>query len=122
MNIIPISQRKMIKNLTHIFLLTGFFIAFASCNKDDIPDDREVFIEEQQYNPKTLNIQRGAMVKWINKGQVPHSVTRADDPDSFNSGKISPGERFTYTFKTSGHFSYFCTLHDNQHVGYVIVE
>ena len=108
--------------LKYILLLLITPLLILACSKEKIPEDDEVFIEAQKYTPKTLNIQRGVMVTWSNQDEVPHTVTRSDDPDSFNSGQLSPGESFKYTFKTSGHFSYFCTVHDDQHIGYVIVE
>ena len=52
----------------------------------------------------------GTTVTWTNDDPgMLHTVTAVDG--SFDSGMISEGGTFSYTFETPGDFEYFCTPH-----------
>ena len=61
------------------------------------------------FNPQTLSVAAGATVTWTNNDQVQHTVTW--DDQSVNSGLLSQGETFSYTFDTPGTYGYFCIPH-----------
>jgi hypothetical protein len=48
-------------------------------------------------------------VTWINRDIVRHTVTSSDG--LFDSGRLSAGGRFNYTFDEPGTYGYFCTIH-----------
>jgi len=82
------------------------------------------------FDPDPLPIAVGETVTWINKDNVPHTVTSGTiDPLSggvrpdgkFDSGHIKTNESFSYTFDTKGIFSYFDTLNP-QMVGQIHVD
>jgi plastocyanin len=73
------------------------------------PATNTVNIANMSFTPDSYTVKAGTMVTWINKDGVPHTVT-ADDK-SFDSGSIAAGGKFTYTFTTTGSFTYHCSFH-----------
>jgi plastocyanin len=78
---------------------------------------KTVSIVATSFDPAILNIQPGTTVTWINDDKmsrrVVHLPTRATDKELFDSGSLSPGERFSYTFTEPGRYKYS----DPQHAG-----
>jgi plastocyanin len=68
-----------------------------------------VSISGMKFAPASYTVKAGTTVTWVNNDGVPHTVT-ADD-NSFDSGSIAVGEKFTYTFATTGTFPYHCNFH-----------
>jgi plastocyanin len=62
------------------------------------------------YEPSETRVPVGTTVNWTNTGGAAHTVT-SDDAKSFDSGSISPGQRFSLVMRTVGPFPYHCTLH-----------
>ena len=62
-------------------------------------------------------IKTGMTVTWINEDKMPrhvvHLPTGATDRELFNSGSLSPGDTFSYTFTQPGRYVYG----DPQHGG-----
>ena len=77
----------------------------------------EVEIKDFSFNPETITIPTGTTVVWTNKDSAPHTVTG----DGFDSGSLSQGQTFTYTFSQAGTFEYRCTIHPSMPRGKVIV-
>ena len=77
------------------------------------------------YLPYQITIDTGDKVVWTNEDLAFHTVTsgnRLDGSDGlFDSGMFKIDEQFSYTFKHSGNFDYFCTLHPWME-GIVIVQ
>jgi hypothetical protein len=61
----------------------------------------------------------GTIVVWYNNDSVTHTVTARDN--SFDSGNLSPGDTYQYTFEQSGELEYYCTIHPSM-VGTIITE
>ena len=75
-----------------------------------------VIMDKFQFKGSSVTIQQGWTVEWINKEAPRHTAT-ADD-ESFNSGTMSHGNTFTFTFNETGTFPYYCRFHgDNGGVG-----
>jgi plastocyanin len=77
------------------------------------------------YTPQNVTVIVGTnnTVQWTNKDSTLHTVTsRPGDPTSFNSGAISPGGTFEYTFTTPGVYNYYCTFHPGWMHGTVTVK
>jgi len=83
------------------------------------PPQIEVLIDGLTFNPAVLNGPVGTTVLWYNDDSVTHTVTARDN--SFDSGNLSPGDTFRYTFEQSGELEYYCKLHPSM-VGKVIIE
>ena len=69
------------------------------------------------FNPATITISKGTTVTWTQKDSAPHTVTT----DIFDSGRLSQGQAFSYTFNQAGTFEYRCTIHPSIPHGKVIV-
>jgi plastocyanin len=78
-----------------------------------------VDIKNFAFSPVTLTISNGQTVTWTNMDSVSHTVTSTTGV--FDSGPISPGQTFSYTFNNAGTFEYSCTIHPTMQHGKVIV-
>lgn len=67
----------------------------------------EISIVDFHFEPDTLAVKKGTTVLWTNKDVVPHTVTG----DNFSSEPLTPGQSFSYTFKTDGIYQYHCSFH-----------
>jgi plastocyanin len=61
------------------------------------------------FSPLTLTVKTGTKVTWTNKDTVTHTVTA--DQGAFNSGFLSSGNGFSFTFTQAGTYSYHCNIH-----------
>lgn len=90
---------------------------------------------EEWYSPTKLLVKYGDTVTWNNNDREGHTITSgkgsgrfgwmSDDygtPDGyFDSGRVQPGESWSYTFQKVGTIPYFCTIHPWME-GIVVVE
>jgi len=67
------------------------------------------------FSPATITIKAGTTVTWKNVTSVAHTVTSDDGGKAFDSGTSNPiaaqTGTFSFTFKTSGTFTYHCSFH-----------
>ncbi|MEO7222432.1 MAG: plastocyanin/azurin family copper-binding protein [Devosia sp.] len=75
-------------------------------------DSAEVSLLDDRFEPRTITVAAGTRVTWLNRGRGWHSVAAFDG--SFESGKISPGERYQFNFTSAGTFRYLCKHHAMQ--------
>jgi len=81
--------------------------------------------DQFMFDPEKVTITAGETVLWKGVGNYAHTVTadpdKATDPDNvhlpegaptFDSGRVQPGETFSYTFEVSGFYRYFCIPHE----------
>ena len=71
------------------------------------------------YDPDLIVVSVGDTVAWNNDDNAIHTVTA--NQDEFDSGLLTVGGVFEYTFEEEGTFDYLCTVHPWM-VGTVIVE
>lgn len=90
---------------------------------------------EVWFDPPKITIIEGDSIMWYNSDKEGHTVTSGvgsgrfgwmsdnfGEPDGiFDSGRFMPGESWTFTFESSGTFSYFCVIHPWME-GIVLVE
>lgn len=72
----------------------------------------DVTMVDDRFEPAELTVSRGTMVTWVNKGADWHSLAAYDG--SFDSGKLAPGDSFSYRFEEVGTFQYICNHHGLQ--------
>ncbi|VVB86603.1 Cupredoxin-like domain protein [uncultured archaeon] len=77
-----------------------------------------ISISGSSYQPGTKNITSGTTVTWTNMDATLHTVT--SDTGFFDSGALSQGQVFSFTFNTAGTFNYHCNFHSFMH-GTIIV-
>ncbi|HXF35838.1 MAG TPA: cupredoxin domain-containing protein [Actinomycetota bacterium] len=68
-----------------------------------------VRIRDNVFRPRRITIQRGTRVRWVNRGNNPHTTT--SNRGLWDSGILSPGESFTRRFRRTGTFRYHCEIH-----------
>ena len=67
-----------------------------------------------QYQPDPLEIAVGTTVVWTNKDVAPHTVTHGTyvkRGGAFDSGTLSQGQSFAFTFDRAGNYTYTCIIH-----------
>lgn len=69
------------------------------------------------FDPATVNINKGDTIIWTNSDAVAHTATGT----AFDSGSLSKGATFKFTFNAAGAMDYICTFHPNMK-GQVIVK
>ncbi len=78
----------------------------------------QVTIQNLASQPATLQVHVGTIVTWTNQNNVSHFVTFRNGMK--DSGLLSQGQSFSYTFNPAGSYQYYCTVHPNM-VATVIV-
>lgn len=72
-------------------------------------------LKDIQFQPKTLNVKKGATVKWTNDDSVNHDVTKTGGPGpdfkSGSAGNLGQGASYRHTFTTAGSYKLVCTVH-----------
>ncbi|MGM0365002.1 MAG: cupredoxin domain-containing protein [Actinomycetota bacterium] len=119
---------KIFKLNLLIVLSALFILMLASCQTDISPAETEaeqepviaetgeaqIEMRNTMFNPDTLTIEQGTTVTWTNEDNLIHTVTsgtRDNETGIFDSGDITRGETFSYTFNEIGTFEYFCRPH-----------
>jgi len=84
-----------------------------------------VIIRSFAFQPAALEVTVGTTVEWVNQEEaVPHTVTSGSPgyPSGlFDSGRLSPGDSFRFTFQQPGTYEYFCSIHTRMR-GRIIVK
>jgi plastocyanin len=88
--------------------------------KTSTVSDNTIVIENMQYNPATLTVTAGSIVRWRNKDDVVHTVSFPKEYKIDASGPLSPGQSFSVKFNNAGTFSYYCAIHPSMQ-GTIIV-
>lgn len=68
-----------------------------------------VSITEFMFSPSRLQAHVGDTVKWTNNGTVSH--TSSAKGQVWDSGTLTPGASFSFTFSSTGLFRYRCQIH-----------
>jgi plastocyanin len=70
-----------------------------------------VSIQDTEFVPDPVTVGVGATVHWTNESsrERPHTTTSSNG--LWDSGSLSPGQSFDFTFNTPGTYTYLCTLH-----------
>ena len=79
----------------------------------------DVKIDNVSFTPQTLTVHPGTTVTWVNRDDLPHTVTSTDK--KFKSAALDTDQRFAFTFTAPGTYSYFCSIHPHM-TGKIIVS
>ena len=74
-----------------------------------IGEEIEIALLDDRFEPADVTIPAGTTVTWINKGIHWHSVANLDL--RVTSGKVFPGERYSFKFDVPGAYSIYCQHH-----------
>lgn len=80
-----------------------------------------VQISNFSFQPATIRIKAGTTVTWIQNDSATHTVTSTNPAGLFDSGNLTQGRQFTFTFSNPGTYEYHCSIHSSM-TGKVIVE
>ena len=129
-------MKRTILSLTAIFLLMAG-VAMAKGRENAGPAAATIHMSStKQYEPKTVTINVGDTVEWVNDdhGNLHNVTTDKDATDMpraisiprgakpFNSGLMPPGKTFRYTFTVPGTYRYVCVPHQPDMVGVIVVR
>jgi amicyanin len=81
--------------------------------------DADVAIDNFTFGPQELHVKVGATVTWVNRDDIPHTVTSTTL--AFRSKALDTNDKFSFTFTTPGSYKYFCSLHPHM-TGTIVVE
>ena len=70
-----------------------------------------VTIDQFAYSPRELTVTAGTRVTWVNRDDVPHTVTSTEKPRRFSSGTLDTDEQFAHLFTAPGTYEYYCAVH-----------
>jgi len=97
------------RKLLNAMLLGGGALLLVLLFQPVMADTVDVSIPGFSFDPAVLSIEEGMTVKWTNNHTIPHTST--SDDAIWDSGSLSPGAAFSYTFDSLGTFPYHCTFH-----------
>lgn len=69
----------------------------------------QVTIKNFSFQPATLTVPAGTTVTWTNQDSVDHTST--SDTGVWDSGRLAPGQSFSFMFTQAGMFPYHCMIH-----------
>lgn len=84
------------------------------------PETAQVVIDNFTYSPVKLTVKAGTKVMWVNRDDVPHTVTSTQKPRQLDSPTLDSDESFAHVFTTPGTYDYYCAVHPKM-TGQVIV-
>lgn len=79
-----------------------------------------VHISDGRFDPRTVEIQVGGTVMWINDDVATHQLESVV-PGVIHSGRIRAGASYTRTFSGPGEYQYYCSIY-NTMKGTIIVR
>jgi plastocyanin len=68
-----------------------------------------ITIQDSVFEPGEVTVPVGTTVIWEHEGSFNHTVT-ADD-GTFDSGTLTNGDTFTFTFEEAGAYPFHCIFH-----------
>jgi LPXTG-motif cell wall-anchored protein len=117
------SQRIRAIGIVGVVTLVVLFALLPIAGAAPRAATKNVTLKDNLFDPKTITVNVGDTVMWMDQGQNEHTVT-ADD-GSFDSGDLKTGEKtsFSFTFAKAGSFPYHCKYHAaSGMVGTVVVQ
>ena len=81
------------------------------------PQTYTVNIQNNAFNPSSVQIPAGSTVKWINLDPIQHEPKG----NVFDSGPLSQNGVFEYTFNQTGTYNYVCAIHPSMQGTIIVV-
>ena len=85
----------------------------------DLAPDHTITVDEDGYEPRSLEIEAGEVILLVNEGDEPHSFT--GDAQEFDTGRMQPGEETTLVLHDPDEITFF-DVEDRDHEGTLVVE
>lgn len=108
-------------------------MATAGCSSGTSDGPRTVSMTDGfAFEPATLSVPSGTTVRWVNDGEIAHTVTADEGAipsaatyfasggfeseqaarNDVSGGLLGSDESFEHTFEVSGNFEYYCIPHE----------
>jgi plastocyanin len=71
----------------------------------------QVVIDNFAFEPKTLTVDPGTEVVWVNHDDEPHTVVYSGEAKLFKSPALDTDDKFSFVFKAPGTYTYYCSVH-----------
>lgn len=81
-----------------------------------IPDTVNVY--DDFFDPPTFTVRAGTRITFTNLGYHDHSAT--SDKGAFDSGTLTPGQSFSFTFQEKGEFDFHCKFHPDMRAKIIV--
>jgi len=111
-----------------VLLVLAVTLPMLSCNSSNnmynTPSANTVTIYDNYFSPSSLTVPVGTTVTWQMQG-TSHSATSGIPPTPsgvFDSGIMSQGQAYQYTFTQPGTYAYFCRIHQAAMEGSIMVQ
>lgn len=85
----------------------------ADLQEIDLSVDHTIVVDDDGYNPSTLEMTAGEVVRLVNEGESAHSFTV--DDRSIDTGRIEPGEDVTLVLTEPGEVTFFDLAEPDHH-------
>jgi plastocyanin len=71
-----------------------------------------IAIKNFAFDPSSLTVKSGTVVKWINQDGASHAImSDTGSTVAFSSDPLSSGASYSFTFTQPGTYSYHCSIH-----------
>jgi amicyanin len=87
----------------------------------DPASPQQVSIDNFAFSPASITVAVGTRVTWINRDDVPHTVTSSTKDKVLKSAALDTDETYSFVFTKPGVFDYYCAVHPHM-TGQVIVK
>ena len=98
---------RSVVNIYRAFIFLSMVAAVAWANAES--PERVIEIKDFQFAPEKIKIAQGTRVTWVNKDDSRHVIV--DKNAKFRSSGLDANNKYSYTFKEAGTFTYFCAIH-----------
>ena len=98
----------ILKNSACLFCFIFLFNGCTSTPEKKINKAYTVEINQMQFQPASLTVQKGDTVVWVNHDIVAHDVTE-ETGKLWTSGPLAQGESWSLVVTQSG--DYYCSIH-----------
>ncbi len=115
------NARLVVCAATVVLVAAGFglFAVKESKAADQPASNTEVKIDNFTFQPQSITVQAGTQVTWVNRDDMPHTVTT--DDKMLKSKAVDTDEKFSFTFSMPGTYKYFCSIHPKM-TGEIVVK
>jgi plastocyanin len=110
--------RKILYAMLTILFVTVLSLACSKSSTNSTPTTSTISIKNTGYSNASLQVVKGSTVMWRNDDAVAHTVTA--DNGSFDSGDIMAGATYSFSFASTGTFTYH-DKHNAMATGTIVV-
>ena len=109
--------------LVTAIVAAGLLLSAVACGGADQPDVPVATTQvsmppSYRFDPRTIEVDAGAVVTWTNDDHFTHTVEVEGMPDR----EVGKGETVSIAFPSPGTYHYVCTLHPHDMQGEVVVR